>query len=123
MKRRFHRHVIPHLPVKPTVLSVGMPEIVVMLARQSKDSSRRFVLTFLSPFFKWLAPLGVGRLELKQAVEFALKCARVHLYRAIGEVGPAAADLAGTLQELLVDGRGEGRLSVAERYWQWLRRF
>src|SRR5262249_57906070 len=48
-----------------------------------------------------MATLGVGWLELEQPVELALKFARVLLYRAIGEILSAAADPAGTLQELL----------------------
>jgi hypothetical protein len=48
-----------------------------------------------------MATLGVGRLELEQTVELALKCARVRLHCAIGELGSAVANLAGTLQERL----------------------
>src|SRR5262249_7883831 len=55
-----------------------------------------------------MATLGVGWLELEQPVELALKFARVLLYRAIGEIGSAAADLAGTLQELLEWRGGQG---------------
>jgi hypothetical protein len=56
-------------------------------------------------------PLGcvVGRLniaELKQAVEPALECARVRFDRGVGEVRPAATDLAGALQQRL-EWRGE----------------
>ena len=58
-----------------------------------------------------MATLGVGWLELVQPVELALKFARVLLYRAIGEIGPAAADPAGTLQELL-EWRGEHGIAV-----------
>src|SRR5215470_11091789 len=48
-----------------------------------------------------MAPLSVARLEFEQAIKLALKFARVSLHRVIGEIGPAAADLARTLQELL----------------------
>jgi hypothetical protein len=48
-----------------------------------------------------MATLGVGWLELEQPVELALEFARVLLYRAIGEIGPTAANFAGVLQELL----------------------
>jgi hypothetical protein len=53
-----------------------------------------------------MAALGVGWLELKQAVELALECARVRLDRGVGEVRPATTDLAGALQERL-ECRGE----------------
>ena len=61
-----------------------------------------------------MATLGVGWLELEQPVELALKFARVLLYRAIGEIGSAAADLAGTLQELL-EWRGEHGIASINR--------
>src|SRR5262249_57806067 len=61
-----------------------------------------------------MATLGVGWLELEQPVELALKSARVLLYRAIGEIGPAAADPAGTLQELL-EWRGEHGIAGINR--------
>src|SRR5215469_6894221 len=53
-----------------------------------------------------MAALGVGRLEFKQAVKLALKRARVRLDGGIGEIGSAATDLAGALQERL-EFRGE----------------
>src|ERR1700730_18675725 len=53
-----------------------------------------------------MAPFGVGRLELKQAVEIARECAGIRLDGGIGEIGPSAADVAGALQERL-ERRGE----------------
>src|SRR6516162_4732815 len=53
-----------------------------------------------------MATLGVGRLKVKQAVELALERARVRLDSGIGEIGAAATDLAGALQECL-EWRGE----------------
>src|SRR5262249_61897286 len=61
-----------------------------------------------------MATLGVGWLELEQTVELALKFARVCLHRAIGEIGPAAADFAGALQELL-EWRGEHGIAGISR--------
>src|SRR5262245_18428609 len=52
-----------------------------------------------------MATISVGRLELKQAVERTLEFACVRLDGDIGEIGPAATDIAGVLQVLVRRGR------------------
>jgi hypothetical protein len=44
-----------------------------------------------------MAPFGVGRLELKQTVEFARECARIDLDGGVGEIRPSASSRPTTL--------------------------
>ena len=57
--------------------------------------------------------LGIGRLEVEQAVEFARQAAAVAGDRRVGEVRPAATDRAGILQECL-ELRSEDRVAMVD---------
>src|SRR6202163_1433299 len=61
-----------------------------------------------------VAALDIGRLEVQQAIQLAVKAAPMRCDRAVGEIGPPVPDGAGILQERL-ELRCEDRVAVIDR--------
>src|SRR3984893_12141543 len=60
------------------------------------------------------AALDIGRLEVQQAIQLAVKAAPMRCDRAVGEIGAPVPDRAGILQERL-ELRCEDRVAVIDR--------